>query len=269
MTYPIAANYRIVRKMNKHTIIGLLLLLFLLMGTIIMLSNDKDLQKENKTRSNFPLLYEQNKKEENQKPQIFSEVWSQHSPYGTSYEFKVNCYGNYTILNECFLWDIDLVTVQSPNNTEYTLKKDFNINSYSGEITRRWVLYGPQNGSLPIAGNYQFHFTKNKTIMFTDTVNYSQSLINFPTLIHYERKNNDLLVYWTPPTNIPEESWYKVILWNEADTPSTFISQQFPRNASTATLPNVPLIKEGNYSLNVALFYRHGYSYSEYTKFTW
>src|SRR3989344_4205683 len=195
MTYPIAANYRIVRKMNKHTIIGLLLLLFLLMGTIIMLSNDKDLQKENKTRSNFPLLYEQNKKEENQKRQIFSEVWSQHSPYGTS---------------------------------------------------------------------YQFHFTKNKTIMFTDTVNYSQSLINFQTLIHYERKNNDLLVYWTPPTNIPEESWYKVILWNEADTPSTFISQQFPRNASTATLPNVPLIKEGNYSLNVALFYRHGYSYSEY-----
>src|SRR3989344_3988085 len=74
---------------------------------------------------------------------FFPEVWSQHSPYGQSYEFKVNCFGDYQILNECFLWDLDSVKVISPNGTVYFLNKDFNINNYSGEVTRRWVLYGP------------------------------------------------------------------------------------------------------------------------------
>jgi hypothetical protein len=68
---------------------------------------------------------------------IHPEVWSHNSPRGASYEYKVNCGANYEILETCFLWDLDQVIVITPGGRTFELNKDFNINTYSGEITRR------------------------------------------------------------------------------------------------------------------------------------
>ncbi len=203
------------------------------------------------------------------KYKIFPEVWSQNSPYGQSYEFKVNCFGNYQILNECFLWDIDEVRLISPNNTIYSLNKDFNVNNYSGEVTRRWVLYGPYNGSLPLAGNYTFQYIENGSVSVTDTVTYGESLIGYPTEVDWERRGKDLYVDWNPPSRINEGVFYKVIVWEEEDTPDTFVSNRFNWNATDAILPDVPFIEGGNYSVNVAVYFRDGYAFSEYVLFEW
>lgn len=203
------------------------------------------------------------------KYKIFPEVWSQHSPYGQSYEFKVNCFGDYHILNECFLWEIDEVRVVSPNGTIYSLNKDFNVNNYSGEITRRWVLYGPYNGSLPLAGNYTFQYFENGSVEVTDIVAYGESVIGYPTEVSWERRGNDLYVKWNPPSGINEDVFYKVIVWEEYGTPDTFVSDKFDWDATDATLPNVPFIEGGNYSVNVAVYFKDGYAFSKYVLFEW
>ncbi len=200
---------------------------------------------------------------------IFPEVWSQNSPYGESYEFKVNCFGDYAQLNECFLWDIDDVKVISPNLTIYNLNKDFNINNYSGEITRRWVLYGPYNDSLPISGNYTFQFIKNGSVLMEDIVEYRESILGFPKNVDWKRMDNDLYVSWTPLFDMTDDMFYKVIVWEEYGTPDVFVSDRFSWNSSDATLPAVPLINGGNYSVNVAVYFKDGYAFSEYVKFQW
>lgn len=234
------------------------------------INNENNLNNysNNQINSNNNSL-DKEEKEPEQKRIIFSEVWSQNSPYGESYEFKVNCIGEFETLNECFLFDVEAVTVTAPDKTIYELEKDFNINNYSGEITRRWVLYGPQNASLPESGSYIFTFIKENKNVLTDVVKYMQDYISYPTNVQVEREGNNIKTSWFPPLRIPEESWYKVIIWNEYGTSQLFISQQFPSNVKEVTLSNVPLIEKGNYSLNIALFYRNGYSYSEYYKFTW
>ena len=203
------------------------------------------------------------------KYKIFPEVWSQNSPYGQSYEFKVNCFGDYQVLNECFLWDIDQVRVVSPNNTIYSLNKDFNINNYSGEVTRRWVLYGPYNASLPLEGNYTFKYIENGGAEVIDTVTYDGNLIGYPTEVNWERRGNDLYVNWNPPIRVNQNIFYKVIVWEEEGTPDTFVSNKFDWNATDAILPNVPFIDGGNYSVNVAVYFKDGYAFSEYVLFEW
>ena len=200
---------------------------------------------------------------------IFPEVWSQHSPYGSSYEFKVNCFGDYEKLEECFLWNVDSVRVVPPNSTIYNLNKDFNVNNYSGEITRRWVLYGPYNASLPSKGNYTFEFIINDSLIVKDVVFYEPSMIGYPTGVSWERRVDDLYVSWVPPEGVGEDDFYKVIVWEEYGTPDTFISNRFNGLKVDAVLPNVPFIEEGNYSVNVAVYFKDGYAFSEYIKFQW
>ncbi len=201
---------------------------------------------------------------------IFPEVWSQNSPYGTSYEFKVNCFGEYDRLETCFLWDLNLVRVVSPNRTIYNLNKDFNINNYSGEVTRRWVLYGPYNGSLPATGNYTFEYiVDSEGVIVRDVVSYEPNIIGYPTSVIWERRADDLFISWTSPDGIHEDTFYKVILWEEYGTPDIFVSDRFEWNDVNATLPNVPLIDGGNYSVNVAVYFKEGYAFSEYIKFQW
>lgn len=211
----------------------------------------------------------QTKSKEEPLVQIYPEVWSQHSPLGESWEFKVNCFGIYSKLEECFLWDLDLVQVITPTNSRYHLKKDFNVNNYSGEVTRRWVLYGPANESLPVSGNYTFLYSKHNTTIYTQTISYAQSKIAYPTNVKWSRKANDLYVTWTRPFGVDKTMNYKVIIWNEYGTPQSFVSKVFPWDAQEGTLQSVPFIEGGNYSLNVAIFFKGGYAYSEYVKFTW
>lgn len=200
---------------------------------------------------------------------VYSEVWSQNSPYGSSYEFKVNCFGEYENLETCFLYDLDEVLVINPENKSFDLKKDFNINSYSGEITRRWVLYGPYNGSLPKNGKYIFRFIKNGSILLEDNLNYSTNIIDYPKNIQWLRRGNDLEVKWSSPYGINDNVNYKVIVWEESGTPDLFISKQSNWNESDVTMQDVPLINGGNYSLNVAIYFKEGYAFSEYIKFRW
>ncbi|MEK6949108.1 MAG: hypothetical protein AABX34_02730 [Nanoarchaeota archaeon] len=209
------------------------------------------------------------KQEGPDKKKIHSEVWSQNSPQGESYEFKVNCFGDYPKLEDCFLYNLSMVAVVAPDGKKYQLNKDFNINSYSGEVTRRWVLYGPEGGNLPISGNYTFEFAEDGKVILADTIEYIQNKISFPTGIMWERKGNDLYVEWVPPAGVEDSMWYKVIAWNLPGTPQIFISKVFSWDAQSALLENVTFTEMGNYSLNVAIFFKEGYAYSNYTLLTW
>ena len=208
-------------------------------------------------------------KKQEDKFKIYPQVWSQHSPAGESWEFKVNCFGNYSTLEECFLWDVDAVQVITPNLSIYALNKDFNINNYSGEVTRRWVLYGPAKEKLPETGSYTFLYLKDEVIVYNQTVEYTQNKIAYPTDVKWQRKDNDLYASWSPPSGVDNTMNYKVIIWNEPDTPEVFVSKVFPWNVDNGLLEDVPFIDGENYSLNVAIFFREGYAYSEYVKVEW
>jgi len=201
---------------------------------------------------------------------ITPEVWSGNSPQnGETYEFKVNCWGEYHKLEDCFLYDLDAVRIVGPDNKIYDLNKDFNVNSYSGEVTRRWVLYGEPNSKLPESGRYAFEFIKDNKTILTRTVDYVQSEISYPTNVSWKRMGNDLYVEWIPPEGVQKGMWYKVIIWNQPDTENLFISDTFDWDARSALMKNVPLLDGGNYSLNVAIFFSNGYAYSEYKIVTW
>ena len=248
----------------KILLISLLFIILVLSAFFILEKKDINNEKiiiRNYNQNNLKELskFEQYK--------IFPEVWSQNSPYGTSYEFKVNCFGEYDKLETCFLWNIDEVNVISPNDSVFKLEKDFNINNYSKEITRRWVLYGPYNGSLPLLGNYTFKFIKNDSVLIEDNIEYKESILGYPTNVRLERRDADLYVSWNAPFGINDEMFYKVIIWEEFGTPDLFVSDRFYWNVTSAVLNNVSLIDGGNYSVNVAVYFKEGYAFSEYVKF--
>ncbi len=255
--------------MNKRELFIAFLIVILLIGFIVIYFSKDKVKDEIRDYANISEKAENNLLLVKKDYKIYSEVWSQNSPYGASYEYKVNCAGEYDKLETCFLYDLDEVIAIDPNSKYYNLKKDFNINSYSGEITRRWVLYGPSNGSLPKNGEYLFRFVKNGSLLFEEHVNYSRDIIDYPKKVQWQRRGNDLYVNWTPPNGIDEKIYYKVIIWEEYGTPDLFISNRFGWNQNEATLYNVSLINGGNYSLNVAVYFREGYAFSEYIKFKW
>ena len=91
-------------------------------------------------------------------PDTYPEVWSSNGYDGQTYEFKVNCFGEFDALETCFLFDLARVVVVDTEDTEFELNKDFNINAFSGEFTRRWILYGPPAQGLPLPGDYRFQY---------------------------------------------------------------------------------------------------------------
>jgi hypothetical protein len=200
---------------------------------------------------------------------IWPEVWSQHAPGVASYEFKVNCLGPGAVDDPCFLSDLSAVTVETPDGRTFVLAKNFNLNAYSGEVTRRWVLYGPRDGGLPSGGDYIFRYVRGATQVLEQRVPYAPSVIDYPKDVKWSRSGNDLHVTWTPPAGVGPGMTYKVILWAEFGTPDTLVSLVFPWDASEGTLPELPLVQGGQYSMNVAVFFRDGYAYSEYVKLTW
>ncbi|MDP6580622.1 MAG: VanZ family protein [Vicinamibacterales bacterium] len=130
--------------------------------------------------------------------QVFPEVWSSNGFDGRTYEYKTNCAENFTVLETCFLWDVTAVVVETPNGGRFELNKDFNINAYSGEVTRRWVLYGPTGAGLPVPGMYQFRYFQGETLELTQDVSYSPETVGFPTNVQWRREGNDLVAEWTP-----------------------------------------------------------------------
>src|SRR5688500_12988020 len=111
--------------MQKKYVYGLMALVVgLMIVFLIMFFNDnsedkygestRNSEKESSLSNNSDVNLREERREEKK---VFSEVWSQHSPYGASYEFKVNCVGEFHTLEECFLWNIERVVVHDPNGT--------------------------------------------------------------------------------------------------------------------------------------------------------
>ena len=202
-------------------------------------------------------------------PDVYEEVWSQTSEFGTSWEYKVNCSGDPTTLEPCFLSDLTLVRVLTPDGDVVDLEKDFNVNDYSGEVTRRWVLYGPQEGSPPASGEYTFEYLQSDEVIRSHAIDYTQSNIAYPTEVKWQRNGNDIAVQWSPPAGVEKGMWYKVIIGSEGDTPAAFVSQVFEWDAESAVLPDVPLLEDGNYYISVPVFYNGGYAYGPDKSFVW
>ena len=132
---------------------------------------------------------------------LITEVWSQNSPAGESYEYKVNEFQCALIksgLERGFLSTLDAVRVITPDGSVYWQDRDFNINEYSGEVTRRFVLYGPEKTELPVSGKYRFEFIRDGKVVHTKTMNYVQSKIDYSTDIRWEIRGDDLRARMDP-----------------------------------------------------------------------
>lgn len=199
---------------------------------------------------------------------IYPQVWSHNSPHGTSYEYKVNCSNDYSILETCFLWDIDQVHVTTPDGEQFALEKDFNIQSYSGETTRRWVLYGPIGAGVPINGIYTFSFIRENSIILFRELKYEEKIVPFPEKITVLQEGNGLHVTWDPAQGKTPDMDYKVIVFDDT-TGQVAASQSFPSNSKDVFLPALPLIPGRTYRVIVATFSHFGFSESEQILLKW
>ena len=209
-------------------------------------------------------------------------VWSKNGPDGESYEYQSG-YWNHDdrsrSLQDSYLWIVSRVVVKAPDGRTYELEKDFNIQTYSGEVTRRWVLYGPPGAGFPQAGNYTFQHHIDGNVDYEHVVSYSGGSIGYPTDVRARRNGNDLVVDWTPATNVPPGTGAsgKVILFPHASgAASDLISQLYELGASSARLPGIPM-RDGDRGLvHVTLVFWYndnpntgGYAYSEYIPIIW
>ncbi|MCZ6891304.1 MAG: M23 family metallopeptidase [Chloroflexi bacterium] len=193
-------------------------------------------------------------------------MWSSNGYDGQTYEFKVNCFGEFDVLEACLLFDVTRVTVVGPSGTEFELDKDFNINAYSGEVTRRWVLYGPPGHGLPKPGQYNFTYFQGGESVLEQIVDYTPEVVDFPREVSWQREGSDLVVSWTPPVGAKPGMWYKVLVFPEA---GELISLQFDWDVSEARLQDIPL-KEGDVAdVNVSVFFHGGYAYSDHIPLRW
>lgn len=199
---------------------------------------------------------------------IHAEVWTKNGHDGASYEYKVNCGSNYATLEECFLWDLTRVAVTAPGGQVYQLQKDFNINSYSGEVTRRWVLYGPAGGGLPAAGLYTFSYEREEIVVYSQTLTYSPAVVDPPKNVSYVREGDDLIISWEAPAGITSQMWYKP----SVDPPGNerqIISRVEAWNQTSARLADVPVGPGEQIEINVAVFFPGGYAYPQPLVMTW
>lgn len=199
---------------------------------------------------------------------IYPQVWSHNSPDGESYEYKVNCSNDYSTLETCFLWDIDQVVVTAPDGEKYQLNKDFNIEKYSGETTRRWVLYGPMGAGLPKNGVYIFSFIKEGSIILSRELKFEEKIVPFPEDITVAQEGKGLHVTWQPAEGKTPEMDYKVIIFDNA-TGKLAASQSFPEDAKDVLLPDLPLIPGRTYRVVIATFSHIGFSESKQIRLNW
>lgn len=159
--------------------------------------------------------------------------------------------------------------VTTPSGELIELEKDFNTNEFSGEITRRWVLYGPKDGHLPEQGDYVYRYSRGDELLYEQAIPYDSGVISYPTGVEWTRDGRDIVVTWNPPPEAAKDMHYKALIWQVEDTPETFISDVFDWDADSAVLRDVPMIVGGKYSLNVAIYFDDGYAYSDYVIFEW
>ena len=139
-------------------------------------------------------------------------------------------------------------------------------NVHSGEVTRRWVLYGPVGAGLMPAGDYQFLYYEGEELVLTQIVSYIPQTVGYPMDIVWTREGADLAIQWTPPAATNADMWYKVLLFPDS---GNVIREIVPWDASSARLPNIPLADGATGTVNVAIYFRGGYAPSRYLPFTW
>lgn len=202
---------------------------------------------------------------------IYHSVWSKNGFDGESYEYKVNCFTDNAVLGTCFLWGLTAVRVEAPDGRIFDLEKDFNIQSYSGEVTRRWVLYGPAGAGFPASGDYTFRYYTGDTLEYEESVPYTLRTVGFPTDVVWRREGNDLVVEWTPPSDGEPGMVGKVLLFPDG---GEVISQVYDWGTHSARLPDIPLSDGTAGLVNVMLAFNDppsggGYAYSEYVPLAW
>ena len=153
----------------------------------------------------------------------------------------------------------------------FELEKDFNIQGFSGEVTRRWVLYGPSGAGFPTSGDYIFRFYTGVTLEHEESVPYTLRTVGFPTDVVARREGNDLVVEWTQPSDGAPSMLGKVLLFPDG---GEIISQVYNWGTRSARLPDIPLSDGIPTLVNVMLaFYEApaggGYAYSEYVRLVW
>ena len=196
----------------------------------------------------------------------FPQVWAQNAFDGPSYEFKSNCVGMFVALETCFLWDLTAVVVEAPGGQRYELDKVFNIQTFSGEVTRRWVLYGPAGAGLPTPGDYRFLYYQGTDVALTQVVSYTPTIVGSPTGISWTRDGSDFVVQWTPPAGAAPGMSYKALMFPRG---GEVISALLEWDASSARLSDIPLADGAQGTLNVAIYWDDGYAPSEYLPFVW
>ena len=204
-------------------------------------------------------------------PGLLYRVWSKNGFDGESYEYAVICEGDYAVLESCFLSGFTAVRVEAPDGRIFELEKDFNIQGFSGEVTRRWVLYGPAGAGFPTSGDYIFRFYTGVTLEHEESVPYTLRTVGFPTDVVARREGNDLVVEWTQPSDGAPSMLGKVLLFPDG---GEIISQVYNWGTRSARLPDIPLSDGIPTLVNVMLaFYEApaggGYAYSEYVRLVW
>jgi hypothetical protein len=158
--------------------------------------------------------------------------------------------------------------VTNPKGGKIALNKDFHRDPYSGEIARRWVLYGPYGSGLPENGTYIFTYYKNGQIMLTQEVVYSQSILEMATEVTVEQEGSGLHVKWLPPQGATSDMSYKVIIWDD-QTGQMAASQSYPGDSREVFMPDLPLTPGRVYYVVVPIYNNYGFAESEEIKFEW
>lgn len=207
-------------------------------------------------------------------PAITAVVWSKNGFDGESFEYKVNCLQAHHDRPQetCFLWNLDRVTVEAPSGKTEELEKDFQVQNYSGEITRRWVIYGRPGAGFPQSGDYTFRYYREGTIAYTDVIPYVLDAIGVATDIVVTRDQQDAVVRWRAPTKrtAGKDGNIKVIFQTEN---GETISQVVGREAEHARLPDIPMADGTRYWANIGYYFwgpdTGGYSYSRDIPLEW
>lgn len=183
---------------------------------------------------------------------VFPAVMANRNPQGLpAYEYKTNCSQNYVELETCFLWDLTDVTTTTPSGKVFHLYKDFNINPFSGEVTRRWVLYGPDGSGYPEDGTYLFSYYKDDQIILEQQLEYTFSIATPVSEIQAVQIGNSLEVDWVPPADMNSDKWYKVYV---SQNRKILYSQRFDWNVTHALLPDLNLTAGEVYEIDVDVF---------------
>ena len=194
---------------------------------------------------------------------IWPQVYSQNGPAISSWEYKVNCGPSSSSDDHCFLSDLSAVIVTTPANEVISLDRDFNTNPFSGEVTRRWVKYGPSSGTFPLSGEYTFEYFDGEQLVLATRLPFCGVPLPLPQDASWTRSGStrtvvpSKMVPWSePPSSV---GWIKVLVFDES---GNVLSVVVSKSSSGTVFVDAPLIDGGSYSASVAFFWDDGYAYT-------